>query len=1813
MVRNGSSEWVADGEEKTADLSEGGAHMEIESGRAVKVTGWTYNNEGNYHLGKAAVVKEVQWFNAETTTFEPITPDEDGNYLSDSFISGTLAAIQLFAVTLEPGQIKVADGQVGLADGAEPVPTAGSVSSLGGVSSAKDYVNREGGYTFTLAPAEGTELEKVYYKIGEESRKEAVKGESGGKVTWTIPEEDVIKGILAGGISISVPKPPVGITAAEAEDSDKTPLTKTTIMADDVLVDAETGKMSVNGYNDVTFTVDYAEGLTDYDVKLGQPTVSYTPGGADAAPVSASAKELTYDAETGIYTISKEFILKAMDAGTDITIAAQAARDDSIKEFTFTLNSEDIVYLTYEEYESKAAYDSNFDESDYKTDYDSEGNPRDGVIKPIKTHTIYSSSSNPMTATAKFKPGNYVVLSRIGFEDGCENIDFVKVEAGSRELSEKLYYDKNTDSTKYDYELGVPAVNAVYSITTARLPLSSIKYTGNLEDTEEIKAHVIPSIYSQNISDDYVSSRFYKGDVGIGVNITDIVFSDPEKNYRVKTPITYKISSTGDKVYTAKTTISGSPSAYIYKEDIKKAAFDKATVTVNLELVESGIRKYDLYLDYTNGPGGKFKSVVKVSGMSLGDPSDYSNDNYQYGPWRYAQISYGKSASVELAPSTGYDIEEIYLVPDDVFMAKCTELNTSAYPPHEYRSEKLKNWRKVNAALPDGNADKVVTGFELTDGKATIDISLMDRSYRVIAVAVDGYNLVIRDNYNDEIIENGSTIDVQYCEEKTFAVAKGYYYATVDSSKVTYAATIPDTSEGAAEGAVIDVAEKVLNYGNGATAFGFSGSDESVRGKTVTLKVTSRDTKDDTDDEPVFAYTIYINVSAPVTTETVDFSDAVKAKDHIDMVLGVPVTIGLKAGEGFTRDCYEVKSTTKYLTVTKSEDGKSLTLYYGPEAGLYFGEIGLSLVEKGGPDYVISGPIKINLNHNTDIQNADISGIKASPGANTVSLDFSGVNGEASKGKFDPDIPGLYWLVNAVKVGEGEPEFKDSIKDVIPVKTQQYDIALTDDREAAASEPVKYNISVHLVQGSINNDGEFSQAMENKTVTPFTAEAATRDDATYATKISFVKSKAMPKKIYSTMDTIEIGTVKFADITKGKKPTEQRLKMVEIRDKAGNVLASTKADMSVISMDDNVISFSPKAFGSDRTGKYDIIAYAVEPKGKEVTCKQSVSIVQGISDLSIVIPSTVIYKQAGKELSIKTVTYFTPANAANKKVNYSLYTYVNNVPQPLSNPGITIKKGVVKIDKNTEIPGEGLKVAVRADAADYEGNKCSTYSDTITIRPSGMEEAPVYMSINGTQLVEGESYYSSEFGTAGQSVYVYDANMTGLRNYTVKATGLTTVKEGTDTHYRALKPIIKKASITVTPTDSTALKPLKVNFKIKSDTNMSTVLKNSAGKSILVKGEGDDYTAVNSYAAGKYMTLTIKGEHDALIDHSVKFTGIKKISSDNGRGQATVYQLNPTAKTGKIVITDKADGNKKITIKLTNDMVASVKTATKVTASNKYDASYNSKKKEVVQKDNKGKIFNALYYADAGTYAVAGSFNKVTYSVKTGSKAAEGTVLISTSSDIIAAVLEANGAVKAGAGVYTMALTEGKFTIDYSGYDSEGSKDRNGDGVDDLFYIPAGKYSFTVTPIDDQGKASGKTASVTVKAAAAPKAKVAVAATTINKFESEAPIGFKTMNNIVFNGNDTSACYTGNRLGINTAGVINKFATVFSTNLIQGMLVCIKSPEDCDAAYAKKPAAGMSGWIEYGWTNLDGSKGSAYVKITVKPDKNGKIVKKPSA
>ncbi len=947
------------------------------------------------------------------------------------------------------------------------------------------------------------------------------------------------------------------------------------------------------------------------------------------------------------------------------------------------------------------------------------------------------------------------------------------------------------------------------------------------------------------------------------------------------------------------------------------------------------------------------------------------------------------------------------------------------------------------------------------------------------------------------------------------------------------------------------------------------------------------------------------------TVEYIDFTEDTK-ENGVTLSLGTSATLELVVpDQGFDPNHYKPILTAtggavaSALNVKKSTDGKSLIL--STKAADYNGLIGegksftLALYAADGITELTDG-VTVTVN-TAQVTSADLGAITATADFNSITFNF-----EEVQDKFDTSIDGLYYLVSATTISS-EPGFISRNNVLVSAKAKSYNLKVTTSDDVLAAAPVEYNAQVQLVQLKDYNYGEYDVANQIAiSTTPYVKSSLkTEVGGVFATKLKFVKNTAAPKKIFSTMDQdIVLGKVEFPDVAKGEKVDVKKLSKVEVQTTAGVVIDSTEYDSSGIAIDgtsgETAIVINPYELG---VGKYNIVAYALEPRGKEVTCKTTVNIVRGIEDLLVTAPDQ-LYKAPGKAGKIAAKVSYFPVDAKNKpmpavkKVTWSLTMDAPGIDsenrssdeygRPLAVSGVTIKNGTVSIAKNAAIPDEGLDFFICAKAADYDGHELYAYSEEITIYSTPIDMSKVRIQIGGTELSEGESYYSSEiYG----GLYAYTDDGEPINSVKFAVSGITAGYKDLagSVRWAYASKIAKNAKITATLTDGSNLKKT-VKFNVKSDEDLCITLEDVEENNIL---DLDTKKAVNDCAANKNLYLYISGKNDSIINHSVSLNGFKKVKTINGTsnyGNGTEYYLLPNKAVATITIVDKTNGNAKTIISVTNNKITTSKTATKITASNVYETGYDAKKGIVKTKDAKGKIFSYLDYYDDAAYKAAGSFNKVTYTVKEGNTPVkEGTKIIISADNVVARILRsnANHFTEVGTNVFEASTnSSGEFAIDYQyGYG--------------WLSVAKGTYSFTVTPVDTDGVATAKTATVKVSAAPAPKAKVAVSATKFANFSSSASIGFKTMNNIVFNGTNTSAEYTGRLMGINTKGKINKFSTVFHVDEGGKRLICVAEPEAQD----------LKGWIEYRWTNLDGTPGRGSVQVSVVPAKNDTV--KPEA
>ncbi|WP_035778392.1 hypothetical protein [Butyrivibrio sp. MC2013] len=1528
----------------------------------------------------------------------------------------------------------------------------------------------------------------------------------------------------------------------------------------------------------------------------------------DTAVVSVSGTRYPVDASDGLILL---YVGNEIPEGSKISLERTYADESVVTreydisgltlepkpvEITFTVDSEDIEAVSYMEFADEAAYE----------EYLSENGGTDLVLN---TTTISrggagwtaATETSPALAKGTCYPGRFVVAD-FYIESPASYYTFTRLEADGAEIAGEVNGDYYSGVTHY--RLGTLTADFEATITTAKLPTTALQFAGDVYDSEHPEKAGYVGYLSSYSSSDYLSTSYNNLQF-------ELVKPDTVTEYRMDPAATYEVTKgsgeSGKTIDKGRLNIRTSPPEYSYamlpEDVVRTAAFEGATITITAKVMSSGKQKQNLYMDVAGGADVK----VKVGGEVL-DPENWNN--YDYDDWgQYALVPYGRNATVELTADTGYDLGGVYYVSKDAISSQLEEFSTIS---------ELRSWAIENGELTAGTTGKVVNKVNVSGGKALVNISNMDKYYFVFATTTSRYALLADGNE----IANGATIDAYYNVPQTITLVKGEAAQNLGTAATTITATIPGATS---EAEPVDVTEAVFGVALSDAYYQvFSGTASQVQGKEVTVNIKSLATEGEGEAaKPVYDYTFKVKVSEPITgigfKSTEEFVLAPGTTKVIDLT--VPAT-------GFDKNCYKPKVSgldSEYVSVAKSADGKSLILTVDPDDYIYTRDnlYTLKLLDSHNVTTELTTTGIAFTVSTAQVTGADLSKIKATAGVDTIKFDFSAVNGSDSTGKFDTKTEGLYYRITANNTTTGTAlvaGFASHSEILVPATATSYNLILVDNDNVIAADPQTYTATVELVQ--LKTGGVFAVS-----TTPYTnAELATVVGGKFATKISFTKNKSVPKKLYNTMDEdFVLGTVKYNAVNGSEMPV-QRLSKVEIQTTKGELRGQITAgqDLGFLAEKDNVITFNPREFGL--VGKFNVVAYALEPMGKEVTCKYTLNIAQGITGVTVTAPSTV-YKTSGKSATVKATVTYTPNTKPlpTKKVSWALTKNAyGTIPFTLAGVSIN-KKGTVTIGKNVVIPDDGLDFYIKAIPADYAGRENDAACDTTYVKVHDMRnaEAPAYIEMGDVELKNGESYATSELSMWGGIMHpqAFYADMTPVNaeNVTYKVSGLKAYKvNGKVVGYYAPKANVKNVSIKATLNDGSK-KSYSVKFNIKSDENLELYLADYDHRPIDMVGGASEgtFNSVNDYASGKYMTLVVSGRNGGLIDHTAKFTGLKKVSTatyDMDEGYpGTIYTLNPTAHNAKIVIKDNKTGETQ-TINLTNSKLAKVSASIKVAAVNYYDTSYDSKKGVAKQTNKKGTIIADLYYPGLDTYEAAGSVNKVTYTVtKSGTAVADTDVIISTTDAYLDDDLfERNGAVKVGESEYKMHTdAKGQFVVDY--VDADGT-----------YHIPTGKHKFTVTPVDAEGVAITKTATVTLKAAAAPKAKVSIKSTSYSKFTSSADISFKTMSNIVFFDTEaagdvpakanaaSSAWFTGKLLGVNSKGVINKFATVFSTTTPVGKLTCVMDPKDYDAAYTASPNKGMQGWIEYRWMNLDGTTGRATVKVTVKPPKGGQITPAPA-
>ena len=1355
----------------------------------------------------------------------------------------------------------------------------------------------------------------------------------------------------------------------------------------------------------------------------------------------------------------------------------------------------------------------------------------------------------------EFDKGNFLIVRDIKGSLN-EETDFIRLTTKTGEVIGK-YYGRAVGSEQY--VLGTVEDDFILTAGNRKLSKDKLKVTATVPDDD---AFSVSGGFEQEFLDgDYVKPGF---EAKVDFTVTPF---ETKNSYRITSD---GLLSTGSYERTIPVNISGGKFfSSLGFDDLAAAAFSDGDLNIEVGVENAGYQKQKIEIKKGLNDHNHAKATVD------GETVEYS------GGW---MIPYEKDAVITIVPDTGYMISRIRYTPA-IFVDELPKDAEGRPDP-----DALEQWlNKRN--------NKYVTTIEPYDKYAEFEIKGVDEPlYMYIDVdETSDYTLAFN---GSTVLENGEEWEetVNYNEGYSIVVNNGATPEVIGNpDDWTITATVPDVD---AEGDPVVVTDKVFGViDHSATSITFKGDDDAVRGTSVTVNIK--------DEYESAEWTLVLDVNDAITTEDICFDETNKGTE---LWLGETWNLNVKRKEGF--DLGRVKLVAEgdqkeHLRVddTHLEEGWIVVGTTIEDSAHITKTTTLKFVDAVDNAKVVDQfGITIRKELVKNISEDRLKKFTATTTNNTITVNFDGILTSSEKA-----LDSLYYLVSVKTDADPAPtQLETQIDNVlVPVTKGSYTFDLAKTPESFEAGTFPYTVSVKLVQTVPDPDGSYNPD-NNAVISTDTGknDVETKAGGVFATKLTFTKNKDKNlAKIYSTMEDVVLGTVSFPDVAKNKPVTVRKIRKVEVTDKSGTVLFSTENDAhsKVISFrqSDLAVIFDPHEaskvisgdYWDDFTGNYNVVTYAVEPQGYDVSVTYALKVEQGITGLDVIAPASV-YRPAGKAATVKaTVDYYPVSKPLPlKKVTWSL-TEDEDGLIPFERDGITIKNGVVSI-KNTA-DTDGLKFFICAAAADYPGHEGLRKTTPVVVKPQA--EQPVYLYIGGKEIYSDKKYYSRE--VKGE-LKVYDRDMNPI-DATFTVSGLKAEKDRNNMICRVIADrIVKKASITATATDGSKSKT-SFEFEIQSDWELTLDLTDFSGDSIIKAVEGDQYnfTAVNDYSSDKPMALWVSGSDHGIMDHSIKFgPGIKKVSSGVLSDKGSYYNIVPTAAVGTVTITDNTEKPKTVTtITITNNKITASKTAApRISASNLYDSGYDLKKGKAVTKDNKGNIFNYLNYASNTEYLMAGYYNNVTYTL-TDSKRNPwtGKVMISTKDDVLIDILE-DQYDEVGYGEFVTDLADGRFEIKY--VKQEGK-----------FYIDPGNYSIVITPVDNDLNATAKAATFKFKAAPAPKAKVSPGKTLFTNFESSQEFGAFKLSNTVCYGDNPNASFTGEIRGINTGGTINKFATEFEVLAPSGTLACIHAPADPADYDGQKTANGMSGYVEYSWMNLDGTVSRTFVKVTARPKRGGVI------
>jgi len=307
--------------------------------------------------------------------------------------------------------------------------------------------------------------------------------------------------------------------------------------------------------------------------------------------------------------------------------------------------------------------------------------------------------------------------------------------------------------------------------------------------------------------------------------------------------------------------------------------------------------------------------------------------------------------------------------------------------------------------------------------------------------------------------------------------------------------------------------------------------------------------------------------------------------------------------------------------------------------------------------------------------------------------------------------------------------------------SQTATFSIGDVAEGSIPQALKYNIEVSMVQTADENHPE----AENAQILFETATNKVAKLNNAATKKPYYETKLKLKKgtttIFTGQTDVVVATPTFSKLTSYTQSLD-----VKVYDRGGDEVVQEDAGVYARYEGGKIlVSVADNAW----MGPYKIVATAdTKANTKTVSATVDFKVVFGINWIELNTPDT-IYKVDKKAATFK--VDYTPWNREKydensynlrgvykNKVNLSIVDEYGDVladEHPLKKY-VSVKNGKVTIAKNYVIDPYNATFCIKAEAADYEGNKSYTISNPITITNQPLELGEVVL-VNDTEDYSG--------------------------------------------------------------------------------------------------------------------------------------------------------------------------------------------------------------------------------------------------------------------------------------------------------------------------------------------------------------------------------------------------------------------------------------------------------------------------------------------